>query len=81
MSVGNCSTAPNPQYWGSFGDLPCQFPRLGGGGGAFYTLLAPLGVERTRPVDPLVGVRSEHIALRLDQVRGQSSSAVAIVVR
>lgn len=45
-------------------------------------LLHPLGVEElaNRLVDALIGVSSEEVALRLQQVRRQPRRAVAVVI-
>uniref|UniRef100_A0A0A9EVS4 Pgd2 n=1 Tax=Arundo donax TaxID=35708 RepID=A0A0A9EVS4_ARUDO len=42
--------------------------------------LEPLGVERTRHVDPLVGVSPKVVPLRLHQVGGQPVPAVRVKV-
>ena len=43
-------------------------------------LLHPFGMEHAFLVDTFIGVRTEVIALRLDQVRRQHRGAVAVVV-
>ncbi len=42
--------------------------------------MQPLGVERACLVDPLIGVGAEVIALGLQQIGGQPSQSVAVVV-
>jgi hypothetical protein len=44
------------------------------------SVLHPLGVEAAWPVDALVCMRTEIVALRLNQVRGQSRAAVGVEV-
>src|SRR5947208_2516973 len=46
-------------------------------------LLRPLGVEELARgfIEPLVGVRAEEVALRLEQIRGKTIRPVAVEVR
>src|SRR5215475_13265495 len=41
----------------------------------------PLGVEDALPIEALVGVRAEEVALTLDQVRGHARAPERIEVR
>ena len=54
---------------------------LGGSGGGPRLGGRPLGVEGALPVDPLVGVRAEEVALSLDQCGRQAVGAQSVVVR
>ena len=40
----------------------------------------PIGVENSRFIDALVGVRAEEVALRLQQIRRQTCGTIAIKV-
>ena len=51
-----------------------------GGGSRIATGACPVGVEKLtfRPIDALIGVGAEVVALRLQQVGGQAAAGVAV---
>src|SRR5215472_500056 len=46
-----------------------------------FLSLEPFGVEHVRLIDALVRVRTEEIALRLQQIRWKASRAITVVIR
>jgi len=46
-----------------------------------WLIAHPIGVENSRLVDALVGMRAEEIALRLQQIRRQTRGTIAVEVR
>ena len=43
--------------------------------------LKPFGVEDARLIDAFVSVRTEEIALRLEEIRWKASRAITVVIR
>jgi hypothetical protein len=46
-----------------------------------WLITDPIGVENSRLVDALIGMRAEEVALRLQQIRRQTRGTIAVEVR
>src|SRR5438552_14253951 len=58
--------------------LRCRF---GFGDFLGWLITDPIGVENSRLVDALIGMRAEEVALRLQQIRRQTRGTIAVEVR